>query len=159
MRYSKIKKYDISNGWGIRTSLFVTGCHFHCPGCFNSELWDFKSGKEFDEDARTKLFKLLEDEHCKGLSILGGEPLDQGEEMLKLVKEVKTKFPDKDIWLWSGYRFEDLSHDQKEIVLLCNYFVDGQFIKEQSEEHYLFRGSKNQRIWKISKSPEILIGE
>lgn len=96
MNYSVIKKYDTSNGLGIRTSIFFTGCNFHCQGCFNKELWDFKSGKPFDEEAKTLLFEYLGDKHVKGLSVLGGEPLQQNFTELKdLLLSVKEKYPER----------------------------------------------------------------
>ena len=150
MNYSKIKKYDISNGCGIRTSVFFTGCNFHCPECFNPELWDKNSGKPFDETAKNALFEYLADEHCDGLSILGGEPLIQGEELLNLVNEVKMIFPQKDIWLWTGYEISSLEKDsiQRLIIEQCDYVVDGLFKKDLSGKKLRFRGSSNQIIWK-----------
>lgn len=147
MNYFKIKRYDISNGKNIRCSIFFSGCTHHCEGCFNSDLWDFKSGKPFDEAAKQELFMYLSDEHTKGLSVLGGEPLQQGQELTNLLKEVKEKFPDKNIWLWTGYYLDELDETQKETVALCDYVVDGRFIKSESGTNLLFRGSKNQTIW------------
>lgn len=150
MNYSKIKKYDISNGCGIRTSIFFTGCNFHCPGCFNPELWDKNSGTIFDENAKKQLLELLSDENCDGLSILGGEPLIQGEELLILLKEVKLKFPRKDIWLWTGYEISKVDKDsiQWEILQQCDYVTDGLFKEEFSNKKLRFRGSSNQIIWR-----------
>ena len=147
MNYYEIKKYDISNGKGIRTSLFVCGCNFHCKNCFNSALWDFKSGQEFTEITKNYLFKLISDPQCKGLSILGGDPLLQGEEMLCLVKEVKQNFPDKDIWIWSGLYMRELNDLQRKIISYCDYFVDGRYEESQNKGHNLFKGSANQTIW------------
>ena len=148
MNYFKIKKYDIANGKGIRTSLFVSGCTFHCEDCFNSEAWNFKSGKPFDTEAKNYLFDLISDEQCKGLSLLGGEPLMQGEDMLNLVEEVKEKFPEKNIWLWTGYYLSELNDLQKKIISYCDYIVDGRFDKNLAKKKYLFKGSENQTIWK-----------
>ena len=150
MNYSKIKKYDISNGCGIRTSIFFTGCNFHCPGCFNPELWDKNSGAIFDENAKKQLLEMLSDENCDGLSILGGEPLIQGEELLILLKEVKLKFPQKDIWLWTGYEISkvDKNSVQWEILQQCDYVTDGLFKEELSNKKLRFRGSSNQIIWR-----------
>jgi anaerobic ribonucleoside-triphosphate reductase activating protein len=149
MNYSKIKKYDISNGTGIRCSVFFTGCNFHCPECFNPELWDKNSGKPFDNIAKEEVFTYLNDEHCSGLSVLGGEPLIQGEELVDFLKEVKEKFPKKDIWLWTGYSINgDLNDTQKTIISLCDYVVDGLFKRELSGKKLRFRGSSNQIIWR-----------
>lgn len=147
MNYYKIKKYDIANGKGIRTSIYFSGCHFHCKNCFNSELWDFKSGKPFTDEVKEELFALLNDNHCKGLSVLGGEPLDQGEELRDLLKEVKEKFPTKDIWLWSGFYLDELNALQREIISYCDKVVDGRFEEALSDRKLLFRGSSNQTIW------------
>ena len=151
MNYSIIKKYDISNGSFIRTSVFFTGCHGfggkHCAGCFNSELWNFNSGKLFDEAAKNTLFEYMSDEHVKGLSVLGGEPLQQGNELTILLKEVKEKFPNKTIWLWTGYYLDELNDEQKETISYCDYVVDGRFIEEKSGINIKFRGSTNQTIW------------
>ena len=150
MNYSKIKRYDISNGCGIRTSVFFTGCNFHCPGCFNPELWDKNSGKEFNEEAKNVLFEYLSDEHCDGVSILGGEPLIQGEELLILLKEIRQKFPHKDIWLWTGYEISKLDKEsiQWKIICECDYVTDGLFKEEFAGKKLRFRGSSNQIIWK-----------
>lgn len=147
MNYNTIKKYDISNGKSIRTSIYFSGCKFACKGCFNYELWDFKSGKPFDDKAKKYLFELLSDEHCKGLSVLGGEPLQQGSELTDLLKEVKETFPEKDIWLWTGYYLSELDEQQMKTISYCNYVVDGRFEEDKSEEKLLFRGSSNQTIW------------
>lgn len=147
MNYYKIKRYDIANGKGIRTSLFVSGCTFHCKGCFNSEAWNFKSGKPFDEEAKKYLFSLLEDPECVGLSLLGGDPLLQGEDMLDLVKEVKERFPNKNIWIWSGYYLNELNDLQRKIISYCDYYVDGRYDETKNKGHYLFKGSSNQTIW------------
>lgn len=150
MNYSKIKKYDISNGCGIRTSVFFTGCNFHCPECFNPELWDKNSGKPFDETAKNALFEYLADEHCDGLSVLGGEPLIQGEELVILLKEVREKFPKKDIWLWTGYEITKLEEGsiQRQIIEQCDYVTDGLFKKDFAGKKLRFRGSSNQIIWR-----------
>jgi anaerobic ribonucleoside-triphosphate reductase activating protein len=149
MNYSKIKKYDISNGTGVRCSIFFTGCYFHCPECFNPELWDKNSGTPFDEKAKAELFSYLSDEHCDGLSVLGGEPLIQGMQLVELLEEIRKKFPNKTIWLWTGYEIDGkLDETQKMIISLCDYVVDGQFKKDLSGKKLRFRGSSNQTIWR-----------
>lgn len=153
MNYDSIKNLDISNGLGVRVSIFFTGCHFHCKNCFNSKLWDFNSGKIFDLKAKDILFNYLSNKHIKGLSILGGEPLDQGKELLELLKEVKINFPNKNIWLWTGYKIinGDLNEIQKEILSYCDFIVDGQFKEELKNSRLLFRGSSNQIIYENNK--------
>ena len=147
MNYFKIKKYDIANGKGLRTSLFVSGCNFECPGCFNRDAWDFRAGRPFDTETKRYLFELLSDPQCKGLSVLGGEPLKQGRDLLRLLQEVKNEFPEKDIWLWTGYYLDEMNKEQREIISYCNYVVDGRYIAESGGKHYLFKGSSNQTIW------------
>ena len=147
MNYAKIQKMDIANGLGIRTVIYLSGCRFHCHNCQNNELWDFKYGKIFDNNAKIELFKALSNEHIKGLSILGGEPLQQGKDLFYLIKEVKENFPDKDIWLWTGYYLSDLNDEQKDIVNLCNYVVDGCYEEDKRDLSLNFRGSSNQTIW------------
>lgn len=147
MRYKSILKYDSANGKGIRTTIWFTGCKFHCKNCFNSQIWDFNSGDRFDEHIKDMLFKYLSDEHVKGLSVLGGEPLQQGEEMLEFLKEVKERFPSKDIWLWTGYYINELNDLQKSIISLCDFVVDGRFEEDKKDARLYFRGSSNQTIW------------
>lgn len=148
MRYQTINKYDCANGSGIRTSIFFTGCTHKCKGCFNYEIWSFKSGKEFNSEAKELLFSYLSDEHSKGLSVLGGEPLQQDlTELKKLLSEVKESFPTKDIWLWTGYYLSELNNAQREVISLCDYVVDGRFYEDKKNLKLMFRGSSNQTIW------------
>ena len=137
MRFAQIRKEDISNGPGIRVSLFVQGCNRHCDGCFNPETWDY--GKE---------------KKITGFSILGGEPLDQDERMLELIKKIKERYPDKTIWMWTGHTYEDLTDEQMEIVKLIDVLVDGPFIISKRCPSKRFRGSINQRIIDIKKTLE-----
>lgn len=155
MRYHNIKKYDTANGPGIRTTVWFTGCIFHCPGCFNSEIRSFEAGEEFTEETKAELFKYLADPHVKGLSVLGGEPLAQGTELEELLKEVKAAFPDKDIWMWTGYTLDKILNENPEhtheILQYVDFLVDGPFVEDLSHTHHRFRGSSNQIIWDISK--------
>lgn len=154
MRYASIMRADLANGLGFRVSLFVSGCARNCPGCFNKEAQDPSFGKPFDEDAKQKIFKELEHEWCKGLSLLGGEPLsklsDNRKTVIEFAKEVKEKFPAKDIWAWSGYTLEEIKADNsmKDILKYIDVLVDGPFIEEQKDLSIPFRGSSNQRILK-----------
>ena len=147
MNYSLIKKYDIANAKGINTSIFFCGCTHHCQGCFNASIWDFKCGKLFDNDAKQLLTRYLSDDEVKGLSILGGEPLQQGKELYDLIQEIETLFPDKKIWLWTGYYLNELNNEQMEIVKLCDYVIDGRFEKDKTDGRIILRGSTNQTIW------------
>ena len=154
MNYAKIYKADIANGQGFRVSLFVSGCGRNCPGCFNKEAQNPDFGKQFDEEAKQKIFAELSHDWCKGLSLLGGEPLsklsDNRKQVIAFAKEVKEKFPTKDIWCWSGYTLEEIQADDsmKDILKYIDVLVDGPFVEEQKDLSIPFRGSSNQRILK-----------
>ena len=158
MRYNKIRKMDISNGPGVRVSIFVQGCHFHCPGCFNPDTWDFEGGKEFDDEVINHILDLCASDVIAGLSILGGEPLNPKniDGITKLAKIFKEKYPNKTIWLWSGYLFDEYIHD-KEIVNYLDVVVDGQFKIDLSSPLLKFKGSSNQRVIDVKKSIQCLI--
>ena len=155
MNYADIKTIDVQDGTGVRVSIYVSGCHFHCKGCHNKEAWDFNYGKKFDETTIDYILDLLDHDYISGLSILGGEPMEQVNQqgLVPLVKAVKERFPDKDIWCYTGYRFEeDLMGDMynkndytKEILKHIDIIVDGQFIEEQKLVNLKFRGSTNQK--------------
>ena len=153
MRYNKIRKMDISNGPGVRVSIFFQGCHFHCPGCFNTETWDFNGGKEFNDETINHILDLCQSDIIVGLSILGGEPLNPKNLLgtTKLAKAFKEKYPKKTIWLWSGYLFDEYIHD-KEITNYIDVLVDGQFKIELSNPTLRYKGSSNQRVIDIKKS-------
>lgn len=152
MRYNKIRKMDISNGPGIRVSIFMQGCSFHCKDCFNSETWDFKAGKEFNDEVINKVLDLASLPHIVGLSILGGEPMhpNNREGTIKLAKAFKKRYPDKDIWVWSGYLFDELK--DIEGLSYIDTLVDGRFVLEQANPTLKFRGSSNQRVIDVKKS-------
>ncbi len=153
MRYNKIRKMDISNGPGIRVSIFFQGCHFHCNGCFNTETWDFNGGKEFNHEVINHILDLCNNDVISGLSILGGEPLceENIEGVTILAKAFKLKYPHKNIWLWSGYLFHEYVYD-KEIVNYLDVLVDGQFKIELSSPLLKWKGSSNQRVIDVKKS-------
>ena len=146
MRYNIIKQLDIANGPGCRVSLFIQGCTFNCPGCFNTVAKDFDGGVEFTDQTLHLILELLEPSHISGLSILGGEPLHprNRRETLDLVKKVKTVLPDKSIWLWTGYHWEDVADDLIESGI--DVVVDGQFEEELKDLRLKYRGSSNQRV-------------
>ena len=131
MRYNQIREMDISNGPGVRVSIFMQGCHFHCKNCFNKETWDFEGGEEFTEDTIKKVLQLSNKEYIKGLSILGGEPMHPNniEGTTKLAKAFKEEYPDKTIWVWSGYRFDEDLKD-KEVLNYIDVLVDGTYKDE-----------------------------
>ena len=154
MRFAQIRKEDISNGPGIRVSLFVQGCNRHCDGCFNPETWDYDKGQIFNRRIQELFLDLGKEKKITGFSILGGEPLDQDERMLELIKKIKERYPDKTIWMWTGHTYEDLTDKQMEIVKLIDVLVDGPFIISQRCPGKRFRGSMNQRIIDIKKTIE-----
>ena len=154
MRFAQIRKEDISNGPGIRVSLFVQGCNRHCDGCFNPETWDYDKGQIFNRRIQELFLDLGKEKKITGFSILGGEPLDQDERMLELIKKIKERYPDKTIWMWTGHTYEDLTDKQMEIVKLIDVLVDGPFVISQRCPSKRFRGSTNQRIIDIKKTLE-----
>ena len=153
MRYAKIRKMDISNGEGVRVSVFFQGCSFHCKGCFNEETWDFSGGYPFGEEEIKKILDLSKYDYIDGLSILGGEPMHPKniEKTLELAKRFKEKYPNKNIWVWTGYLFDEYLMD-KEVSKYLDVVVDGQFILEMKDPRLKFRGSLNQRIIDVKKS-------
>ena len=155
MRYNKIRKMDISNGEGIRVSIFMQGCTFNCKNCFNPETHDFKGGKKFTDETIEKVLELCDDEHIAGLSILGGEPMhpDNIEGTTLLSKRFKEKFPNKNIWVWSGFKFEEYLK-YKEVLKYIDVLIDGQYVDELRDPTLKWRGSSNQRVIDVQKSLE-----
>ena len=152
MRYNKIRKMDISNGPGVRVSIFVQACSFNCKNCFNPETHDFNKGKEFTYDTINKLLELSDKEYINGLSILGGEPLHEFNILgtIKLAKAFKEKFPDKTIWVWTGFLFENVIN--KDIFKYIDVLVDGRFEEEHKDIRLKYCGSTNQRVIDIQQS-------
>lgn len=153
MRYNKIRKMDISNGEGIRVSIFMQGCTFNCKNCFNPETHDFKGGKKFTDETIEKVLELCDDEHIAGLSILGGEPMhpDNIEGTTLLAKRFKEKFPNKNIWAWTGFKFDEYLKD-KEVLKYIDVLIDGQYVDELRDPTLKWRGSSNQRVIDVKKS-------
>lgn len=158
MNYAKIIKADIANGEGFRISLYVSGCGRNCPGCFNKVAQDPCYGKLFDDTAKEIIFNELKNDWCKGLSFLGGEPLsklsDNRKQIIAFAKEVKEKFPDKNIWMWTGYTYEEIlnSSEMREILNYVDVIIDGPFIQEEKDITLSWKGSKNQRVIDVKKS-------
>lgn len=162
MNYATIKKHDIANGPGVRVSLFVSGCSHHCPGCFNPETWDFNYGNPFDSDAINEVLQAMEPSYIHGFSLLGGEPfeLKNQQGVLPLLKEIKSKFPNKDIWCYTGYDFEkdileNMASTWDETTEMLSYIdilVDGEFVEAKKDVSLRFRGSSNQRIIDVKES-------
>ena len=153
MRYNKIRKMDIANGPGVRVSIFFQGCSFHCKGCFNSETWDFLGGLEFGDEQIEEILKLAEDDYIEGLSILGGEPMHPKniEATTMLAKRFKEKYPNKTIWVWSGFLFDEYIKDL-EVSKYLDVVVDGQFIEELRNPNLKWKGSSNQRVIDVVES-------
>lgn len=162
MYYGAIKNNDIANGEGVRVSLFVSGCRNHCKGCFQPETWDFKYGKEFTSETEDAIIEMLKSEHIQGFTVLGGDPFEpENQKALKpFIKKVKEMFPGKDIWMYSGYTFEELTGsnphcctaDAKEILSLIDVLVDGRFEENLKNLSLAFRGSSNQRVIDVQET-------
>lgn len=156
MYYGALKKTDIANGNGVRVSLFVSGCRRHCKDCFNSETWDFCYGKEFTDNVLSEILSALDKEYISGFSLLGGEPFEkESRETVKMIlKNVKEHFPDKTVWCYSGFTFEELVGECDDIFKYVDVLVDGAFVAEKKNLRLKFRGSENQRIVDVKKSLE-----
>jgi len=173
MNYAEIKYCDIANGPGVRTSLFVSGCEHHCKGCFNAIAWDYSYGKEFTEETWKDIFESVEPAYISGITLLGGEPMEVQNQkgLLPFLKDFKEKFPQKSIWCFSGFTYEELigiepsrcrCEATEEILSLLDVLVDGKFVEEQKDIRLLFRGSSNQRLIDIPetlKKGEVVLWE
>lgn len=164
MNYGEIKDCDIANGTGVRVSLFVSGCTHHCEGCFNPMTWDFGYGSRYTAETEEKLINMLSRSYIRGLTLLGGEPLEHENQkaLLPLLKRIKKEMPQKDIWCYTGYTFErDILGkmfseyaETKELMSYIDVLVDGEFIQSRKNVSLRFRGSDNQRIIYVPKSLE-----
>ena len=163
MNYAEIKYYDIANGPGVRTSLFVSGCRHHCPGCFNQVAWVFGFGKPFDKPTRNAIFAACQPDYISGLSLLGGEPMEpeNQRELLPFVRNFKALYPNKTVWCYSGYTWEQLTgaipcHARCEVtdqlLSLLDVLVDGRFVQAEYDISLRFRGSANQRLLDVPRS-------
>ncbi len=162
MNYSEIKNCDIANGSGVRVTLFVSGCTHHCEGCFNAMTWDFAYGRPFDDTVEEQILDWLAPGYIAGLTLLGGEPLEYGnwQALLPLLRKVKSRYPQKDVWCYTGYLFEEdilerfcrQWDEMKEFLSCIDVLVDGEFILAQKDISLQFRGSGNQRIILVQDS-------
>ncbi len=162
MNYAAIKKTDVANGPGVRVSLFVSGCTHGCKGCFNSEAWDFGYGNPYTVQTEAEILKALAPDYIRGLSLLGGEPLDprNRKEVLSLVEKVRLSYPKKDIWCYTGYDYEkDLlplaqqgEKTVSSLLQLIDVLVDGEFVEELKNLKLPFRGSENQRLIDVQET-------
>ena len=164
MNYGEIKMTDIANGTGVRVSLFVSGCTHHCKGCFQPQTWDFDYGKAYTKMAEQKIMDALNHDYIKGLTLLGGEPFEPENQMVlvKLLRRVKERFPQKDIWCYTGYTYEtDLLVDSRarcevteEMLSMIDVLVDGEFHEDEKNISLRFRGSENQRLIDLPKTKQ-----
>jgi len=173
MNYGRIYYNDIANGIGCRTALFVSGCTHHCVQCFNPETWDFSFGKPFTTEVEDRIIESLEPDYIDGLSLLGGEPMEpENQAVLRpFLERIKTAYPKKTLWIYSGYTFEELmdkkntrchTADTFKILEMTNILVDGEFHIEEKDLRLHFRGSRNQRIINVPetlKTGEIVLAE
>ena len=153
MRYNKIRKMDIANGPGVRVSIFMQGCEFHCKNCFNQETWGFDGGEEFTDETIEKVLNACDKEYVEGLSILGGEPMHPKniEGTTKLAKEFKEKYPNKNLWMWTGFNYEKDLKD-KEVMKYVDVLVDGQYVDQLRNPTLKWKGSSNQRVIDVQAS-------
>lgn len=170
MRYASIREMDISNGQGLGVSLFVQGCYFHCKNCFNSETWDFNDGKEWTNEIKEKFLKLINRDYIERVTILGGEPLvDQNvEDVLDLVKEIREKFPNKKIWIYTGYKWKAILYPvvtddfnperdrilqiRRDILNYIDVLVDEKFEDDKKDLTLKWKGSSNQHVIDVKRS-------
>ena len=158
MNFASIKNCDIANGIGVRISLFVSGCTHHCKNCFNSEAWDFNYGEKFTAKQQQYIEELLKPDYIAGLSLLGGEPMEPQnvKGLLPFIRDIIKIYPQKTIWCYSGYTFEQLidrnDADTNELLSYIDVLVDGKFVEELKDISLRFRGSSNQRIIDVKKT-------
>lgn len=161
MNYAKINKCDIANGIGVRVTLFVSGCTHACPGCFNKEAWDFGYGEPFTAETEELILEYLKPGYIGGLTLLGGEPMEPQNQraLLPFLMRVKEIYPEKTVWCYSGYTFEELTGESRarcevtdEILSLIDVLVDGEFVEELKDISLRFKGSENQRLIDLKKT-------
>lgn len=164
MNYATVKWYDIANGEGVRISLFVSGCTHHCKNCFNKIAWDFDYGNPFDNAIQEKILQELSPDYIAGLSLLGGEPFEPQNQaaLLPFIREVKRRFPEKTIWCYTGFVFDETTgllrelhkntEDTAELVSMIDVLVDGPYVEELHNIRLKFRGSSNQRVIDVKKT-------
>ncbi len=162
MNYAEVKQYDVANGPGVRVSLFVSGCTHHCKECFNPETWDFDYGKPFTQETIDMILEYLEPEYIKGITLLGGEPLEHSNQkgLLPLLEQIHNKYPEKSIWCFTGYDYEkDVMGkmyqewpETKQLLSYIEVLVDGEFMIEKKDLGLRFKGSSNQRSILVQES-------
>lgn len=152
MKYQKITRYDTANGIGIRVVLWVSGCNHHCEGCHNPETWNCNNGELFTKKTMEQLLEFISKPWINGITFSGGDPLfpDNRSEILEIIKEIKTKFPSKTIWLYTGYTWEEIQ--DLELVKFIDVLVDGEFHIQEKDISLPFCGSRNQRVIDVTKT-------
>ena len=161
MNYADIKYFDVINGTGVRVSIFVSGCSHHCEHCFNQNTWNPNYGSAFTEEVENQVFEYIDklDKTIKGISILGGDATFHSniKPLGEFLKRFKSRFPSKNIWIWSGYTWESIkdNKDMFDMVSVCDVLVDGRFINDLKNLNLKFKGSSNQRVIDIKKSIEL----
>lgn len=155
MNFAQIRKYDVANGPGIRTTIFVTGCTHKCHNCFNEEYQDFDFGDPWTQQETDEVIEDLKLDEVRGLTILGGEPFQNEVDLLEVLRDIKKEVQ-KDIWIFSGYTYEEIlkDEDKKKLLGECDVLVDGRFVEALKDLSLRFRGSSNQRIIDVQKSLE-----
>lgn len=156
MNYHNITKDDMLNGEGLRVVLWSAGCNHHCEGCQNPITWNPNDGIPFDEDAKAEIYEQLSKDYIRGITLSGGDPLYHAYQIYKLTQEIKEKFPDKNIWLYTGYTWEEIlsSREKTKAILNVDVVVDGRFEKNKADVNYPWAGSTNQRVIDVKKSLE-----
>ena len=162
MNYANIKNCDIANGEGVRVTLFVSGCTNHCEDCFQPETWDFDFGKPFTKDVEDEIIKMLAPSYIKGLTLLGGEPFEPSNQrvLAPFVERVKNTYPDKNVWAFTGFTYENLLQDgypkrtevTDKLLSMVDVLVDGRYVKALKNLRLKFRGSSNQRLIDMNKT-------
>ena len=161
MNYGAIKKCDIANGVGVRTVLFVSGCTHHCKGCFQPETWNFDYGERYTKETEDEIIESLRPDYVDGITLLGGEPIEpeNQRELVKLLRRIKKELPQKTVWSFSGYTYEELTGDSRavcevtnEMLSMLDVLVDGEFVEAKRNISLRFRGSENQRLIDMNKT-------
>lgn len=161
MNYGAIKKCDIANGVGVRTVLFVSGCTHHCKGCFQPETWNFDYGEKYTKETEDEIIESLRPDYVDGITLLGGEPFEpeSQRELVKLLRRIKKELPQKTVWSFSGYTYEELTGDSRavcevtnEMLSMLDVLVDGEFVEAKRNISLRFRGSENQRLIDMNKT-------
>ena len=161
MNYGAIKKCDIANGVGVRTVLFVSGCTHHCKGCFQPETWNFDYGERYTKETEDEIIESLRPDYVDGITLLGGEPFEpeNQRELVKLLRRIKKELPQKNVWSFSGFTYEELTGDSRavcevtnEMLSMLDVLVDGEFVEAKRNISLRFRGSENQRLIDMNKT-------